>query len=1071
MIYLNFVLIKKFVKNLAIFLLIFTWIFFGWPQAFDFPPKVQEAFAAAPTHINTAVSSNTTAATSHTVTMPTFIANDVVVVCLAATASVNPVGTYSTPSGWTAISGTGVNITSTSAVRLQCFYRLMQGGDPSTQAFTQETSSGFAAFASSYRGCDTTTPVQTSATNIGGANTSAIHPAVTTTVDNEMILRVVSQDDQESHTNSGITWRTPDQSVTNGISTPGNGTNINMGDQVKVTAGDTGTLTTTLGLTEEWGTYTIALNPVLIVAPDAPTLYPDDGGSNQIAFNNTKQNDTTPIVRASTTHTSTFDRFQVEFNAASDFSGTAYTETFSNTYSSGTPYNLQTTASLNLPSTDGITYYVRARASADGGTNYGDWSTGTWTYTYTSTAGDAQWFQTTDEQFNTGTLAGVNTNGSDQVILGTSITATGGTTSEAGGYKFHTFTSSGTFEVTAGSGNVEVFVVGGGAAGATGGTAGRGGGGAGGIVYDDAYAVTAGSYTVTVGAGGLTGGSSATSGSGGNSVFDTLTALGGGGSGPHATAGTAGGSGGGGSGYLGELGGAGNQPGSASGGFGNAGGASYNGGAAPGMQGGGGGAGAVGQTGQSGKGGDGGVGKEYSQFSSVGGSPAGWFAGGGGGGASTPTPGVAGAGGQGGGGAGGSGAVGTDGTANTGGGGGGSTSTGGAGGSGIVIVRYSTSGGSSGTIMSPEIDFDWVTSQSQWGEAAFGTTETNGDVKLRVYYTVSTACDTIVSDGILNGNSSGFDVSQSPISLTNLTPVATTYNKICLQATLTDVSGTPYLNDWTVSWSSGANQTPSVSAVNIAPDPITLIENSATNMTITATITDDDSCEDVFTNGSITAVLYRSGVGASCTVDDSNCYPNITLFEVDNTCNGGTSGDASGTVAVWFFADSTDASSTLYSGETWQAQVKAVDAANASSTNTDPLPPELNTLWAINVTSNINYGTVNPNENTSSTNQTATIKNTGNAAIDVEVSGANMTFSSFTIAVGNQKYATSTFTYSSCTVCTALSTIPVAYEVDLLKPTSSSTPITYDVFWGLAVPDGKPPGTYSGSITFTAIGD
>ncbi|MFH0892645.1 MAG: hypothetical protein V1867_07800 [Candidatus Falkowbacteria bacterium] len=267
------------------------------------------------------------------------------------------------------------------------------------------------------------------------------------------------------------------------------------------------------------------------------------------------------------------------------------------------------------------------------------------------------------------------------------IIATGGTITEDGGYVIHTFTGDGTFEVTSGFGDIEVLVVGGGAAGGTGGTAGRGGGGSGGIVYDDAYAVGSGSYTVTIGTGGTPGTTATVGGPGGNSVFSTLTALGGGGAGPHATAGTAGGSGGGGSGYSGEAGGAGNQPGSPSGGYGNAGGASYDGGGvAPGRNGGGGGAGAVGQAGQITGGGNGGAGVEFSQFAGVGGSPAGWFGGGGGGGASSGY--TAGNGGNGGGGAGSSTGVGTSGTDNTGGGGGGSISTGGAGGSGVVIVRY-----------------------------------------------------------------------------------------------------------------------------------------------------------------------------------------------------------------------------------------------------------------------------------------------------------------------------------------------------------------------------------------------
>src|SRR3989344_2243692 len=187
----------------------------------------------------------------------------------------------------------------------------------------------------------------------------------------------------EALSQTGITFGTVTE-----VSEPDTATGNQIGGftyQSSVSSGTSSgapTLTATAG-----GTVTNVRGPGVFIRirEGAATLYPDDGGSNQIAFSNTRQNDTTPIVRASAIHTSTFDRFQVEFNTASDFSGTAYTETFSNTYSSATPYNLQTTASLNLPSTDGVTYYVRARASADGGTNYGSWSSETWTYTYTST--------------------------------------------------------------------------------------------------------------------------------------------------------------------------------------------------------------------------------------------------------------------------------------------------------------------------------------------------------------------------------------------------------------------------------------------------------------------------------------------------------------------------------------------------------------------------------------------------------------------------------------------------------------------------------------------------------------
>src|ERR1035437_2360392 len=101
------------------------------------------------------------------------------------------------------------------------------------------------------------------------------------------------------------------------------------------------------------------------------------------------------------------------------------------------------------------------------------------------------------------------------------MTATGGTVTTVGDYKIHTFLSSGTFQVTSGSGNVWSLVIAGGGGG------GISGGGGGGMLDSSAYdhAVSVGSYTVTVGTGGAPGVS------GVNSVFDTITSIGGGGGG------------------------------------------------------------------------------------------------------------------------------------------------------------------------------------------------------------------------------------------------------------------------------------------------------------------------------------------------------------------------------------------------------------------------------------------------------------------------------------------------------------------------------------------------------------
>ena len=209
---------------------------------------------------------------------------------------------------------------------------------------------------------------------------------------------------------------------------------------------------------------------------------------------------------------------------------------------------------------------------------------------------------------------------------------------------------------------VEVLVV----AGGGGGGGHGGGGGAGGLIYNSAYQITnASAITVTVGGGGAGTTGPANGANGSNSVFGSLTAIGGGG-GAYANPGSNGGSGGGG-GYNGSVGGLGTA------GQGNDGGKGDGGTNFPG--GGGGGAGQVGLNNvgtTSGKGGDG------LAFSISGTST--YYAGGGGGnGYPSSFPG---AGGLGGGATGGSS---NSGTANTGGGGGGGN---GSGGSGIAIVRY-----------------------------------------------------------------------------------------------------------------------------------------------------------------------------------------------------------------------------------------------------------------------------------------------------------------------------------------------------------------------------------------------
>ena len=256
--------------------------------------------------------------------------------------------------------------------------------------------------------------------------------------------------------------------------------------------------------------------------------------------------------------------------------------------------------------------------------------------------------------------------GTGNVVPITHISATGGTITTDGDYKVHSFTSSGTFTVidTFATG-VEYLVIAGGGGGSQ---SYAGGGGAGGYLTATGFAVLASTaYSITVGAGGT--GHPSPGVIGGNSVFSTITSVGGGRGGhTNGEAGGAGGSGGGGA-WRSSSGGAG---GAATAGQGNAGGSSTTnqyGGA------GGGGAGSVGLSNSGSAGGNGGTGLS----SSITGSAVSRGGGGGGGGSGSQGVGVDGGGtGQG-----------SAGVANKGGGGGGAWSGNGqSGGSGIVIIRY-----------------------------------------------------------------------------------------------------------------------------------------------------------------------------------------------------------------------------------------------------------------------------------------------------------------------------------------------------------------------------------------------
>lgn len=252
-------------------------------------------------------------------------------------------------------------------------------------------------------------------------------------------------------------------------------------------------------------------------------------------------------------------------------------------------------------------------------------------------------------------------------------------------------------------------------------------------------------------------------------------------------------------------------------------------------------------------------------------------------------------------------------------------------------------------------------------------------------------------------------------------------------------------------------------------NPITLNPGATTTVYATGTVSDLNGYTDL---ALATSTMYRSGVagGAACTSDNNNCYISSSPLCSFNSCSG-NSCTVSCSADIYFHADATDVSP--YEGENWLASIEVADQAGSIDIGTVPAGVELFSLHALEVTQAINYGSLSPASTTGSYNPTTTVQNLGNVPIDIELEGTDLSDgASSVIPTSEQIFATSTFTYTSCVTCDTLSsTTPVALEVDLSKPTSSSSPVTDVVYWGIEIPIGIASNPHSGTNIFYAVSD
>jgi hypothetical protein len=246
---------------------------------------------------------------------------------------------------------------------------------------------------------------------------------------------------------------------------------------------------------------------------------------------------------------------------------------------------------------------------------------------------------------------------------------------------------------------------------------------------------------------------------------------------------------------------------------------------------------------------------------------------------------------------------------------------------------------------------------------------------------------------------------------------------------------------------------------------ISLIPGTTTTVLATTTVTDYNGFGDI---DSATTTFYTTTATAACTPDNNDCYIATSTACSFTDCSG-NSCTLTCSADFYFHADPTDADG----GEFWYAFVEVRDQAGGTDFGTS-FGLDVTTMRALDAQNAISYGTLDINQDTGTFNPSVSLLNIGNEAIDVEISGTDMTDGlTSVIPASEQLFSTTTFDYSTCgmPVCKPLDAIATSTEVDLDKPLSDDPPVSDDIYWGVAVPFGTASNPHSGMNTFTAIAD
>ena len=162
-------------------------------------------------------------------------------------------------------------------------------------------------------------------------------------------------------------------------------------------------------------TQNSSINWLWAIQPQANNLkFHNYGGTDQLTFNNSRINTTSPVFRLS--HGSeAANGYEIQISTDPTFVvGTSWTQSFTGTY----PVNTETNFTFNnaFAPTNNTTYYVRARAKATVNNVWSAWTTQTQSFTFHNAQNVPDWFQTTQTQFNSDVLSGVQSTTNHTIV-------------------------------------------------------------------------------------------------------------------------------------------------------------------------------------------------------------------------------------------------------------------------------------------------------------------------------------------------------------------------------------------------------------------------------------------------------------------------------------------------------------------------------------------------------------------------------------------------------------------------------------------------------------------------------